>query len=96
MKQNILRNSVVEDKVGQIDIAFADVLEAGKVKVPFSKTSDEMKAFVRENQGGSYTISGEDADKFRVDAQTGEVISKSYIHFNSEDAEANQYYLNIR
>ena len=95
LKQNIIRNSVIEDKVGKIDIEFNDVLEAGKVKIPFENTSDEMKAFIKENQGGSYSISGADADKFRVDPQNGQVVSKSYIHFNSEDADANIYNIDI-
>ena len=40
-------------------------------------------------------MTGADADKFRIDAQTGEVVSKSFIHFNSDDADMNNYDLNI-
>ena len=95
LKQNIRVASVVENQVAKIDIEYNEVFEAGKVKLPFDKTSDEMKAFVKEFQGGTYSISGEDADKFRVDAQSGEVVSKSYVHFNSEDLEANAYDLEV-
>ncbi|MEL0255727.1 MAG: flagellin, partial [Burkholderiaceae bacterium] len=95
LKQNVIVTSIVEDKVGKIDIAFSDVIEAGKVRVPSDKHSDEMKAFIKDNSGGTFTLAGENADKFRIDAQTGEVVSKSYIHFNSQDAELNTYGIDI-
>ena len=95
LKQNLIRTSVVEDKVGKIDVSFDNVLESGKVRIPNSKQSDEMNSFIKENAGGTYTLAGSDSDKFRIDAQTGEVVSKSFIHFNSSDAELNQYDLDI-
>ena len=57
------------------------MLESGKVRIPTDKQSDEMAAFIKANQGGTYSISGADADKFRVNAQTGEVTSKKFMHF---------------
>ncbi|MCH1515605.1 MAG: hypothetical protein L7U52_02730, partial [Alphaproteobacteria bacterium] len=95
LKQNLIRTSVVDDKVGEIDISHTNVLESGKVRIPNSKHSDEMKAFIKANAGGTFTMTGSEADKFRIDAQTGEVVSKSFIHFNAEDADINSYDLNI-
>ena len=95
LKQNLIRTSVVEDKVGEINITYDNVLESGKVRIPNTKQSDEMTAFIKANAGGTYTMTGADADKFRIDAQTGEVVSKSFIHFNSENADVNSYDLNI-
>ena len=95
LKQNLIKTSVVEDKVGEINITYDNVLESGKVRIPNTKQSDEMTAFIKANAGGTYTMTGADADKFRIDAQTGEVVSKSFIHFNSDDADMNNYDLNI-
>jgi len=95
LKQNIVVNSKVEDKVGKIDIAFDNVLEAGKVRIPTDKQSDEMKAFIKANPGGTYTIAGDNADKFRIDPQSGEVVSKTFMHFNGTDAELNTYGVDI-
>ena len=95
LKQNLIRTSVVDDKVGEIDISHTNVFESGKVRIPNSKHSDEMKAFIKANAGGTFTMTGSEADKFRIDAQTGEVVSKSFIHFNAEDADINSYDLNI-
>ena len=77
-------------------LAYDNVLESGKVRIPTSKQSDQMAAFIKANQGGSYSISGADADKFRVNAQTGEVTSKKFMHFNSMDADANTYNIDIK
>ncbi len=76
LKQNVIVTSIVEDKVGKIDIAFDNVIEAGKVRDPTDNHSDEMKPFIKDNSGGTFTLAGENADKFRIDAQTGEVVSK--------------------
>ena len=64
-------------------LAYDNVLESGKVRIPTSKQSDQMAAFIKANQGGSYTISGADADKFRVNSQTGEVTSKKFMHLTA-------------
>ena len=96
LKQKILVQSKVEDKVGEISIAHDNVLESGKVRIPTDKQSDQMAAFIKANQGGTYSISGADADKFRVNAQTGEVTSKKFMHFNSTDADANNYDIDIK
>ena len=96
LKQKIIVQSKVEDKVGEISIAHDNVLESGKVRIPTNKQSDEMATFIKANQGGTYSISGADADKFRVNAQTGEVTSKKFMHFNSTDADANNYNIDIK
>ncbi|MCH1515479.1 MAG: hypothetical protein L7U52_02100, partial [Alphaproteobacteria bacterium] len=95
LKQNIVLRSQVEDRVGQINVQFDDVLEAGKIRVQSEKHSAEMKAFIKENAGGTFSLSGDAQDKFRIDSQTGEVVSKSFIHFNGSDVEMNNYGLDI-
>jgi flagellin len=95
LKQEVLVKSKVEDKVAEIVVDFDNVLEAGKVRIPTDKQSSEMAAFIKENQGGSYSISGTSADLFRVNEQTGEVVSKKFLHFNSADADANKYNIDV-
>ena len=95
LKQNVVLRSQIEDRVGQISVQFDNVLEAGKVRIPADKQSAEMTAFIKENPGGVFTLAGDAADKFRINAQTGEVISKSFMHFNSTDADLNNYGVDI-
>ena len=95
LKQEVLVKSKVEDKVAEIKVDFDNVLEAGKVRIPTDKQSSEMAAFIKQNQGGSYSISGASADLFRVNEQTGEVVSKKFLHFNSADADANKYNIDV-
>ena len=71
------------------------MLEAGKVRIPTDKQSDEMKAFIKANPGGTYAIAGDNADKFRIDPQSGEVVSKTFMHFNGTDADLNTYGVDI-
>ena len=95
LKQEIVVQSKIESKVGEIQVDFDNVLEAGKIRIPTDKESTEMGAFIKANQGGSYSIAGTDADLFRVNEQTGEVTSKTFMHFNSTDAEKNTYNLEV-
>ena len=95
LKQEIVVQSKVESKVGEIQIDFDNVLESGKVRIPTDKRSTEMEAFIKANQGGTFTLSGADANLFRVNEQTGEVTSKKFMHFNTSDAEQNTYNLEL-
>ena len=55
--------------------------------------SQSMQEFISANSGGTFSVSGVDADLFRVDPQTGKLTTKTFVDFeNPSDADANNNY----
>ena len=80
---------------GTINMMESEVsaVEGAKVKIETSQFTNEFTSFLSANTGGTYTITGTDADLFRIDATTGEVKSKSFLDFEKpSDAGTNGTY----
>ena len=92
IKGNVTRTAVGEPEVGQIDHALTAV-ESARIKVSQSQMSSAMRSFITDNAGGTFSITGADADLFRIDEQTGLLSSKNFVDFeNAGDAGANNIY----
>jgi len=92
IKGNVTRTSISEPSVGQTNHSLTAV-EGSHVVVSQSQMSQSMKDFVTSHTGGSFTISGADADLFRIDPQTGKLSSKTFVDFeNPRDAGGNNTY----
>ena len=92
IKGNVTRTEVNEPKVGQIDHALTAV-ESARIKVSQGQMSSAMRSFITDNGGGTFSVSGADADLFRIDEQTGLLSTKEFVDFeNARDAGANNIY----
>ncbi len=66
IKGNITRTLVSEPNVGQVDFSLT-ATEGAKIVVDTNQMSQSMQDFITANSGGTFAVSGVDADLFRVD-----------------------------
>ena len=70
-----------------------DAVEGAKVKIETDEFSSNFTSFIAANTGGTYSLTGTDADLFRIDSTTGEVKSKSFLNFEKHsDSGSNGIY----
>ena len=92
IKGNVVRSSVLEPSVGQVNFSLT-AAEGAKIVVDKAQMSQNMQEFISANSGGTFAVSGTDADLFRVDPQTGTLTSKTFVDFeNPKDVGANNIY----
>ena len=92
IKGNVSRSAVLEPSVGQVNFDLT-ATEGAKIVVNKEQMSPSMQDFITANSGGTFAVTGADAELFRVDAQTGKLSSKTFIDFeNPSDAGANNIY----
>ena len=96
MKGNVTKTAGSEVTTGEINIAMSAV-EGAKVKIPVNRHSAELTSFKNDNSGGTFSLSGTDAGLFRIDAETGEVTSRTFLDNENptDDGAGNQYDFNI-
>ena len=96
MKGNVVKTAGNERTTGEISIAMSAV-EGAAAKVPPERFSSALSSFVEDNANGTFSLSGTDAELFRINEQTGEVTSRTFIdHENpTDDGAGNQYDFNI-
>ena len=96
MKGHVTKTSGNEQTNGEIDIAMTAV-EGGKTKIPVNRHSEALASFKENFTGGTFSLSGTDAELFRIDEETGEVTSRSYLDNENptDDGAGNVYDFNI-
>ena len=79
-------NSTDVDSAGRTSI---NAVESSEVKIKSAQLGTGIQTFASTNSGGTYSLAGDDASSFTIDASTGEITASSAMTFDDAIAANN-------